>query len=212
MAGAADARTTEDEQVWFNATIMQTTGSGFAWFAEVQPRFGDGANRLQQLILRPAVGWQVRKDLTVFVGYAHVAMPRQSARDRNEERVFGQVSWTVGKLGGGTLSSRSRLEHRTMSNGDDTGWRGRQMVRYVHPLATPAEPRMLVSSEMFWAFNKTDWGARSGFDQVRSFGGLELPIGGKSTMEVGYLNQLINDPAGQKRMNHVASISAFIRL
>src|SRR3954470_15201262 len=73
---AAHARTAEDEQVWFNATVMQTTRSGFAWFAEVQPRFGDGANRLQQLILRPAVGWQLRKNLSVFAGYAHVAMPR----------------------------------------------------------------------------------------------------------------------------------------
>ncbi len=69
-----------------------------------------------------------------------------------------------------------------------------------------------MSSELFWALNDTDWGARSGFDQVRSFGGVEVPVGGKSTLELGYLNQTINDPGGQRRMNHGVSIAAFIRL
>lgn len=212
LGSAAQARTTEDEQIWLNATVMQTTAKGFAWFAEVQPRFGDGAGSLQQLIVRPAVGWRLSSKFTAYAGYAHVAVVRANAPDRNEERFFGQLNWSLGKVGGGTMSSRSRLEHRALSNGRETGWRAREMLRYVHPIASPAGPRALVSAEGFWALNDTDWGARSGFDQLRSFAGAEVPIGGKNTLELGYLNQLINDPARQKRMNHVASIAIFIRL
>jgi hypothetical protein len=207
----AAARTVEDEQVWLNGTVTQTTSSGFAWFAEIQPRIGDGASRVQQLLLRPAVGWRLSPEVTVYGGYAHVVLPIENGADRNEERFFGQVSWTVGKIGDGTLSSRSRIEHRRLSNGDDTGWRLREMVRYVHPLGRPETTRALVSVEGFAALNDTDWGARAGLDQVRSFAGVEVPIGGKSTLELGYLNQTINDPARRIRMNHVASLSIFIR-
>lgn len=211
IADPAAARTVQDEQIWLNATVMQTTPGGFAWFAEVQPRIGNGVSRVQQLILRPAIGWRLSPKVTVYGGYAHVVLPIENGADRNEERLFGQVSWTVGTIGGGTLSSRSRIEHRRLSDGEDTGWRLREMLRYVHPLGRPETTRALVSVEGFAALNDADWGARAGFDQVRSFAGVEVPIGGKSTLELGYLNQTINDPERRIRMNHVASLSIFVR-
>ena len=212
IAAPAAAATVEDEQVWLNATVMQTTKGGFAWFAEVQPRIGNGVSRMQQLILRPAIGWRLSDKVTAYGGYAHVALPIEDGPDRNEERFFGQVSWTMGPVGGGTLSSRSRVEHRRLSNGRETGWRLREMLRYVHPIGAPQRTRALVSLEGFAALNDTDWGARAGFDQLRSFAGVEVPIGGKSTLELGYLNQAINDPARRIRMNHVASLAVFLRL
>lgn len=211
LAAAAQAQTREDEQLWLIGTVMKTEASGVAWFAEIQPRFGDGASELQQLILRPAIGYKLSDALTVYAGYAHVALPRADA-DRNEDRGFAQASWTVGRIGRGTLSSRTRLELRDLSNGRDTGWRGREMLRFVHPIAPPDRVRALVSAEAFWAFNTTDWGARRGFDQLRSFAGVEVPIGGRNTLELGYLNQLIDDPGPARRMNHVASVAVFFRL
>ena len=100
---------------------------------------------------------------------------------------------------------------RCMANGNDVGWRFREMLRYVHPLTTPEKTRALVSVEGFVALNDTDWGATGGFDQARSFAGVEVPIGGKSTLEIGYLNQAINDPNRRIRMNHIASLALFIR-
>jgi hypothetical protein len=211
IAAPAAAETVQDEQVWVNATLMQTTRSGFAYFIEVQPRFGDGAGRLSQLLLRPAIGWRLSGKVTVYGGYAHVVSPVENGTDRNEERLFGQLSWTVGEVAGGTLSSRSRIEHRRLSDGNDTGWRLREMLRYVRPLRSAEKMRALVSLEGFAALNDTDWGAKAGFDQLRSFAGVEVPIGGKSTLELGYLNQAINDPGRRLRMNHVASLAIFIR-
>ncbi|RZM32060.1 MAG: DUF2490 domain-containing protein [Sphingomonas sp.] len=211
-ASSLHARTAEDEQVWINATVMQTTASGFAWFAEAQPRLGEGAGRLQQLLVRPAVGWRINDAVTAYLGYAHVALPRRGEKDRNEDRLFVQLSWTIGDVGRGTLSSRTRLERRDLSTGRETGWRVRQMMRYVHPLGDPKRVRALVSAEPFVAFNDTDWGARSGFDQLRSFAGVEIPLEGKTTVELGYLNQFVNDAGGDRRVNHIAAASLFVRL
>ncbi|WP_156678224.1 DUF2490 domain-containing protein [Sphingomonas profundi] len=211
-AAPAAAETVTDEQVWLNATVIGTVpGSRLAYFLEAQPRFVDGAGRLGQLILRPAIGWKASDRVTAYAGYAHVVLPVERARDRNEDRLFLQLSWTLPKSGAGTLSSRTRLEHRRLSTGSDTGWRVREMIRYVHPLGRPQRTRALVSAEAFVALNDTDWGARAGFDQLRGFAGVEIPLAGRTTIEAGYLNQLINDPGGRRRMNHVASLSLFVR-
>ena len=211
LALPAHAQTREDEQLWINGTVMKTEANGIAWFAEVQPRVGNGLSEVQQVILRPAVGYRVSDALTVYAGYAHVVLPR-AGENRNEDRGFAQASWTIGKLGRGTLSSRTRLEARDLSNGRDTGWRGREMLRFVHPITSPNRVRALASVEAFWAFNTTDWGARAGFDQLRSFAGVEVPIGGKNTLELGYLNQWIDDPGSARRVNHIASVAVFFRL
>ena len=210
LAAPASARTDQDEQIWLNATIIGNVGK-FAYFAEAQPRFGDGVSRLSQLLLRPAIGYQVSKAVTVYGGYAHVVSPVDNGKDRNEERLFTQVSWSLGMLAGGTLSSRTRLEHRRLSNGSDTGWRVREMLRYTHPLGDPKTIRALAWEEVFVAFDDTDWGQHSGFDQARTFVGLEVPLPGRSTMDIGYLNQTVNDPGRRLRMNHVASVTLWIR-
>lgn len=208
----AAAATTHDEQVWMNATVIGVVpGSDVAYFAEVQPRFSDGAGRLGTLLLRPAVGWRFSPAFTGYAGYARVISPIENARDRTEDRLFLQASWTLGALAGGEFSTRTRLEHRRQDNGRDTGWRVRNMFRWEKPIGSPKRARALVWAEPFVALNDTDWGARGGFDQLRSFIGVEVPVGPRSTLELGYLNQAVNQPGGQRRMNHVASITAFIR-
>ena len=132
--------------------------------------------------------------------------------ERREHRSFQQVTWTAGRVGPGDLSTRTRLEQRWLSDGNDTGWRLRQMVRYRVPFrATRGGVALLGWVEPFVALNTTDWGARAGFDQVRSFAGLEIPAGGRSTTEIGYLNQTIDRGGGRRQMNHVASVTVFFR-
>lgn len=208
----ASAQTVVDQQVWLNATLMGTIGPKLAFFVEVQPRTADGAERVGALLLRSAAGWKFSDALTLYGGYARIVTPVRHGADRHENRIFGQASWTIGRIGRGTLSSRTRIEHRQRLDSDDAGWRLRDMIRYVHPITTPEAPRALVWAEPFVAFDDTDWGARKGFDQLRSFAGVEIPVKGKSTVEVGYLNHLVNDAGGRQRINHVASITMFWRL
>lgn len=208
----AQARTSEDEQLWVNMTAMGSVSGKLVYFAEVQPRAGDGVSRLDQQLLRGAVGWKLSPSLIVYQGYAHVVVPVDGGRDVNEERSFQQISWTMGKPWGGELSSRTRLEQRWRSDGGDMGWRLREMLRYEKPLKPGRSAvNALVYAEGFAALNDTDWGARDGFDQLRSFLGAEIGMGGASTVEVGYLNQFINQRAGNSRVNHVASVTLFFR-
>ena len=212
FTGNAMARTTQDEHVWVNLTAMGSVSGRLVYFAEVQPRVGDGISRLDQLLLRGAVGWKLSPKLTVYQGYAHVIVPVDGGRDVNEERTFQQVSWIIGKPWGGEFSSRTRLEQRWRNDGDDMGWRLREMLRYEKPLKPGTNAvNALIYGEGFVALNSTDWGAKGGFDQMRSFVGAELGLGGASTAEVGYMNQYINQRGGNARVNHIASITLFFR-
>ena len=208
----AAAQTSADEQAWVNITVQGSIKDELVYFAEVQPRFGDGASRLEQLLLRPAIGWKVSPRLTLYQGYAHVILPIAGARNRNEERSFQQVTWNAGQVGPGDLSTRTRLEQRWLSDGDDMGLRLRQMIRYRLPLREDRKGVGLLGwTEPFVALNDTDWGARAGFDQLRTFVGAEVPVGGASTAELGYMNQLIDRGGGVRQVNHIASVTVFVR-
>ena len=209
---AAQAATAQDEQAWLNLTAMGPVTGNLIYFAEIQPRFGNGVSQPDQTILRGAVGWKLSPQLSLYQGYAHIVLPTQDGRDINEERSFQQINWTIGKPWDGELSSRTRIEQRWRSDGDGMGWRLREMLRYEKPLNPGSEAlNALVYAEAFVALNSTDWGQKTGFDQLRSFVGAEVKLMGKSTAEIGYLNQLVDQRDGNQRMNHVASITLFLR-
>jgi hypothetical protein len=212
-AAPARAETVSDMRIWLNGTVMGPISGRVIYFAEVQPRFYEGSSRLGQLILRGAVGWEFSKRLSVYQGYARVIDPVLGGRDLQEDRVFQQVSWTIGKIGRGTLSSRTRLEERWRSDGEAMGIRLRDMIRYVHPLRHDGGgPKALVYAEPFVNLKGSDWGMRRGHDQLRSFIGLEVPVGtGKSTIEAGYLNQRVNMTGGRIGDNHTLSVTLFVR-
>lgn len=208
----AFAATSHDEQVWLNLTAMGPVSGNLVYFAEVQPRIGDGVSRIDSLLLRGAVGWKLSPTVSVYQGHGHIVSPVEGGRDINEERSFQQLNLALSKPLQGELTSRTRLEQRWRSDGSDVAWRFREMLRYEKPLR-PGDDAVnaLVYSELFIALNDTDWGARGGFDQLRTFVGAELGLPGTSTIEVGYLNQTIDRPRGRTQMNHAAAVALFFR-
>jgi hypothetical protein len=212
-AAPAAAQTSHDEALWVNATVMGRVSGPLVYFAEVQPRVTDGVSRLSQVLLRPAIGYEISPTVTVYQGYAHVIEPLENGPDRNEDRLFQQVTWNVGKIGRLEVQSRTRLEQRWRSDGDGMSLRARQMMRFEYPL-TPGTRRVaaLGSVEGFVGLKSADWGGVTGFDQVRTFVGLEIPLPGKSTVEAGYLNQTRDAPGRGVNMAHVASLTLFVRL
>ncbi|MCC4233231.1 DUF2490 domain-containing protein [Sphingobium soli] len=212
LGAPAHAETSQDEQFWLNLTSMGSIKDDLVYFAEIQPRVGDGISRIDQALFRGAIGWKFSPSVTLYQGFAHIVVPVEGGKDVNEERSFQQINWTLGKPWAGELSSRTRLEQRWRSDGDDMGWRLREMLRYEKPLKPGSDAlNALVYAEGFIALNDTDWGVRGGFDQLRSFIGAEVGLPGASTLEVGYLNQVINQSGGDTRVNHVASVTLFFR-
>ncbi len=208
----AAAETEHDLGGWLNLTAQGDAGRKGAWFAEVQPRLQDDLGRLDQFLLRGAIGYKLARGLTLYQGYAHVVVPVRGGADLDEDRAFQQVSWVVPGVARGELSSRTRLEQRWRSDGRDMQLRVREMVRFEYPLGRDDGVRALTSIEALWAINSVDWRRRAGFDQLRTFVGAEIPIGGTSTIEAGYLNQTIDQPGRDARMNHNVSLAVFWRL
>jgi len=212
VAAPASAQTEHDAQGWANLTAMGPVAGRLVYFAEVQPRVADDASRLDQLLLRPAIGWKLSDRVTLYQGYARVLTYVGDRDTRREHRSFQQVTWTVPQGRRAELQSRTRLEQRWRDDGRDMGLRLREMIRGEIALSPSGlGVRALGHAELFVALRDTDWGNRAGFDQLRSFAGLEVPVGGRSTLEAGYLNQLLDRPGAAARMNHVASVALFVR-
>lgn len=212
IALPAAAQVTEDEGLWVNMTGQGATHGGTLYFLELQPRVHGRGRRLDQYLVRGAVGRRVSGTLTLHQGYAHVFVPLERRGDVNEERSFQQVGWILPGRRRGELSLRTRFEQRWRSDGSDVGLRLRQMARFEHPLSRGAGGvRALASTELFWAMNKPDWRPRAGFDQLRTFLGVEVPIAGASTIEAGYLNQTVDDIGRRVTMNHLLALSLFLR-
>ena len=201
---------TEDTQGWLNVTATGSLSGKLMGWGEVQGRFGDDVGRLSQSIIRPGLGYQVNKDLTLWAGYARITNHNRGP-NVGEDRAWQQASWTIGKLGRATISSRTRLEQRWVETGSDTGWRLRQFIKYDLPLREGGTTNFVITSETFIALNDADWGARAGFDQMRNFVGLGFPVHPKARVEAGYMNQYIDRRGPNDQMNHIASVNLFVR-
>lgn len=210
LGGAALADET-DNQAWLNATGQYRLNGRLLLWAEAQGRFGEDASRLTQSIIRPGLGWQAAPKVSLWAGYARITN-HQPGKDQAEDRLWQQALWNIGPMLGGTVTSRSRLEQRWVDGGGDTGWRVRQFLKYERPFRPGGDASLVLTSETFVALNDADWGARSGFDQMRNFVGVGLSVAPKMRVEAGYLNQYINRPGDNDRMNHIASVSLLKRL
>ena len=211
-AAPATAETRKDEAIWVNATVTGTISDRLVFFAEVQPRATDGASRISQVLLRPAIGFAISDSATLYQGYARVVEPMEVA-DRHEDRSFQQLSWSLGSIGKLEVQSRTRLEKRWRSDGPGMALRARQMMRFESPLAAGERRTALMGwAEGLFGLKSASWGQVTGFDQLRAFAGLEVPLRGSSTVELGYLNQTRDAPGAGVDMAHVASVTFWIRL
>jgi len=201
-----------DEQLWTALAATGTIGDSeklLFWF-DAHARFEDMGDVLDVTIVRPGLGWRVNDRLSVWGGYARVT-GRRAGPDVKEDRAWQQATYSIGELWGGKLSGRTRLEQRFRNDdGDDTGWRVRQTVRWTHPVGE-SDFDVVVASELFLGLNNADWGQRSGFDQNRAFFGGAWRVNPTLRIEAGYLNQRINRRSASDATNHNVSIAASTR-
>ncbi len=188
------AATTDDFQIWSSFQASGSISGKVVGGLELSGRFVDNAGRLGVAIVRPTIGYKLNDAVTVNLGYVHQTTVNQNRRDAQENRVFQQVNWTMGKIGKGTVSSRTRFEQRFVNTGSDTGLRFRVQMKYSLPLKAK-HTNLILSSEPLFALNTTDWGQRAGIDQWRNFIGVNFPVAKKLTLETGFQHRY------QKRFN-----------
>lgn len=203
-AASAFALETEHEG-WFQVTATGPVHGRLRAFLEVQPRVGENPQSnefdVRALIVRGALGWEVRPGWTLWAGYAYTPVYDP---DRDEHRVFQQslVEWPLGPLG---ASWRVRLEERLLEDESETSMRVRNQMRVAWPL--PRAPRwsLVAADEVFFDLNTVNVGPQSGFDQNRLSLGVSRQVGEHVRVELDYLNQMVQRDRGtEDLMRHSA--------
>jgi hypothetical protein len=200
-----------DEQLWAAGIAHGPIRGRLVTWLEVQQRVGSDPVRPTQLFLRPAIGVQIAPGTNLLVGYVLAETypeGRATVREhRTWQQLLAQVAGTPGKA---VLVSRTRLEQRFVEGQDDDAMRLRQFLRGQIWVGDKGWS-LIGFTEGFIGFEATAWGQQAGFEQLRSFAGIGIPLSERLTLEAGYLNQRFIRP-GDDGSNHVLNINLFYRL
>ncbi|UVT15798.1 MAG: DUF2490 domain-containing protein [Nitrospira sp.] len=215
----------QDLRLWTPTFLTVKLPSSFIAYMEVNPRFADldDSGKIDQLLLRPALGYQLTENVSIWQGYAWVGnfnqrhTPPQSSFFE-ENRIYQQINYTS-KFDSFKILSRFRLEERWIEHADGTALRFRMMVRGMYPLPVAPKWALVTYDEIFVNLNTVGTiqgkGPASGFDQNRFFVGLNRTFGKHFNMDVGYQNQLLNSrsiPNLANQMNHAILLNFYINL
>ncbi|MBH0178189.1 MAG: DUF2490 domain-containing protein [Nitrospira sp.] len=208
------AELADDFRIWGNVTARGNLGGidpslkPFRWSMEVQPRAREEGEDMDQLLIRPGIGYAVTEHSSLWIGYAHTFNFVAAGDNIHEDRFWQQYMWK-GQSPIGEFTSRSRFEQRWQSNGGETGGRFRQMFKLSWPLPFYQPVSLVGWDEVFVNLNDTNWNARQGFDQNRGFAGVGYRVLPPVLVEIGYMNQYINR-ATIDGMNHILSVNLFL--
>lgn len=201
----ANAETEEDGRFWLNINAKGSLPiEGLGWYAELQPRWREEGKDFDQLLIHSALFYKPSAKSSVWLGYANVNSHLTGKSNINEDRLWQQFAYNFDPIADIAITSRTRFEQRWLSNGDDVGYRLRQVLRLSKPIVSVPNLSWVVSNEYFINTNDTDWGARSGFDQNRLFLGGAYKMKPTAKLYIGYLNQYVNR-TNIDRLNHVLS-------
>lgn len=111
----------------------------------------------------------------------------------------------------GRDSSARRIRWRSIFRKEEAYVVNRQLVRAQRSIDLFPRLSFVLWDEAFFHLNDTDWGARTGFDQNRAFGGLgfKRTPDAKGRVEFGYLNQTLDIPSGNDRTHHLLSVNFY---
>ncbi len=216
----------QDSRLWSPVFMTVSLPSSFLAYMEVNSRFADldNAGHIDQLLLRPALGYKLRENLSIWQGYAWVGYFNQAHKPSqspffDENRIYQEVNYTH-KFDSFKILSRTRLEERWIEHADGTALRFRTMLRGMYPFPMAPEWALVAYDEIFVNLNtvgttKGGKGPAAGYDQNRFFVGVNRTFSRYFNMDFGYQNQLLNSrtiPNLANQMNHIILIQFFITL
>lgn len=182
--------------------------NGRVWL-EGQSRWDNDWQHWYQGMARAALGYSLSDRATVWLGYTF--LPTQNV---GKPYIAQQDMWPAFRYvlptDFGTFTFRTMWESNFL-RGNAIRERPRQMFRFLHPVALEPRLSVIVWDEIFVRVNSTQWGGKAGFDQNRAFLGLGWTFNPTARVELGYLNQYINDANHvDNTMHHLMMGSLFI--
>lgn len=201
----------DDPGVWlitvFSDRMPFEDRSPWRYWLEAQLRYPDIGSGANQLLFRPAIGYDFSPSVSALFGYARFRTHPASGATTTEDRFWQHVAWRFHAEENYSLSMRLRLEQRMPSTGSDTGHFLRYQLKYVRKVGTEGTTDFIASVEPFWDLRDTDYGATSGLSQLRVYVGFGFRLGAQSALDVGYQNQHIYRDARPDRVNHLAMLN-----
>jgi len=215
--------TRSDFRLWTPVYLTVKLPSKFIAYMEVNPRIGDDVTNIDQLLLRPAIGYQLTEHLSIWQGYAWVGnfnqphTPPQSPFFE-ENRIYQQVNYNH-KFSHFKFLSRTRLEERWIEHADGTAVRFRQLLRADFPIPQAPDWALVAYDEVFVNLNTvgapSGKGPEAGLDQNRLFLGINKTFSRHFNVDMGYQNQMLNSrnlPGNANLINHIFLLQFFINL
>ena len=216
--GAAPIASAADDNIGAWAVFTTTDafpsdGGASRWhyWLDAQARYFDIGSGINQYLVRPAIGYDLRGSVQVWAGYARFRSRNRVGRVADENRAWQQLNWTAGRWGGGTVSMRVRLLQRSVNVGDDLGLVLRVLTRYTRPIGLDGKQSLILGVEPFFDLRDTDWSGSSGIAQNRTYIGIGWRLRDDLTVDTGYMNQFVWSDQGEDTSNHLGVVNFKVR-
>ena len=180
---------THDFQIWTPVYLTVNFTDKIQGWYEVQPRFGDDASQVNQLLLRTALGYTFADHWSIWQGYAWT--PDIEPTFKTENRIYQQLLY-VQKFPAIEIMSRTRLEERWIKDVSGTAVRLRTLLRGKVPLGHQGRWAYVVQDEIFFNMNSPTNGPDGGLDQNRVFVGINRLINEHLNVDMGYQFRFTN--------------------
>lgn len=205
-AAAAPARAQEEDmQVWATTTAEFALSERTSLAGQLVTRFSDDAGGISEVQLQADLEHELPGGVTVGAGYSYVPRYDQGTLTSREHRIRQQASVELGKVLGGTLQGRVRLEQRWRDDGEDMLLRLRGRIMWTRPIG-PNGLAVRLWHESFAHLNDTDWGGSARYQRLRNQVSLRRKFGDSITGEVGYLNQYSLADSGPDQLVHALTL------
>jgi len=208
---------TSDVQLWTGLVVTGKITDRISFLSVLQLRREKNASRdAQFIIVPPTFSFSVTPRMAVSAGVVYAYIPGyDGAREDRERRFFQQIDYNLGNISGFVFDSYARFEQRRSENGGDLGLRVRSRLRVRHSLTQGSQKKPpikgVITVEPFAYLANADWGPRKGFDQLRTYAGIELPLNKQVRLDLGYTNQFQPRP-GPNETNHAVTTILVFRL
>jgi hypothetical protein len=187
---------------WIQVFVSKKINSKIDWLADYQLRRVNGLKNGQQNLFRTLIQYKPIEQVNIGVGYAQAETfvygdyPIANAGKFPEHRVFEQVV-VKQKINAVTLTNRFRIEQRWLgkvkpgTNREIELWSLLHRFRYMAKLQAPLYKKMYawVADEIFVGAGKNV--GVNVFDQNRIHINFGYKINNKLSVEIGYVNQLL---------------------
>ena len=186
----AKGNPTEDFQIWVPVNINAKLSDKWRGFLEVQPRIGDNANSLSVAIVRPAIGYAINDNWTVWGGYLMQSQRNATTNDYEIENRSWEGLTYKQKFDDNIVEVRNRLEQRYLPHNHDISHRWRTRIRVEH-LFDQSPWSLIGSEEIFVNLNDNEVNKtlQTGENQNRAYVGVGYRFNPNFQVESGYLNQ-----------------------